>query len=179
MATYTEAFKSKMVQRLLGPRAVTQTQLSRRTGISQGTLSAWLLEAKAPGVKKERRVARANAAKKPKPPQGAEDRPAEDRLRVLMEVARLSEPEVGELLRREGLHAEALKEWRQSALEALRPEAKAPGRSGDAKRVKELERALLRKDRALAEAAALLMLQKKVQALWAVADDDTNPESDE
>jgi hypothetical protein len=44
---------------------------------------------------------------------------------------------------------------------------------------RELERELRRKDKALAEAAALLVLQKKVQALWGDADDDTKRESDE
>ncbi len=44
--------------------------------------------------------------------------------------------------------------------------------------MRELERQLRRKDKALAEAAALLVLQKKAQALWGDADDDTDPETD-
>ena len=36
----------------------------------------------------------------------------------------------------------------------------------DKKRIKELERELLRKDRALAETAALLVLSKKVAAIF-------------
>jgi transposase len=45
--------------------------------------------------------------------------------------------------------------------------------SEDAKRIKKLERELRRKEKALAEAAALLVLQKKVQAIWGDEDDDT------
>ena len=40
------------------------------------------------------------------------------------------------------------------------------------KRIKELERALLRKDRALAETAALLVLSKKVQAIFNKGEDE-------
>lgn len=52
-------------------------------------------------------------------------------------------------------------------------------KSVESRRVRELERELRRKDKALAEAAALLVLQKKVQALWGDGDDDTKKESDE
>jgi hypothetical protein len=47
--------------------------------------------------------------------------------------------------------------------EALRPQKKP---SGGSKKVRELEKQLRRKDKALAEAAALLVLQKKTQAIW-------------
>ena len=172
--TYTEAFKSKMVQRLLRPPTVSQGELSRRTGVPQATLSDWLREATVKDVSKKKRVL---------PAKELSDAPkvhsAEEKLRVLNEAANLSEQELGEFLRRDGLNSTSLDDWRQEALAGLRPAPQQPGRSGDAKRIKELERQLQRKDKALAEAAALLILQKKVQALWAVADDDTPPESDE
>ncbi len=47
--------------------------------------------------------------------------------------------------------------------------------SVEAQRIAELERELRRKDRALAETAALLVLKKKVQAIWGDADDTTDP----
>ena len=49
--------------------------------------------------------------------------------------------------------------------------------SPEAKRIRELEKELLRKDKALAEAAALIVLKKKAQAIWGDEDDDTNPRS--
>jgi transposase len=42
-----------------------------------------------------------------------------------------------------------------------------------------LEKQLLRKDKALAETAALLVLQKKARSIWGAGDDDTEPETDE
>ena len=59
-----------------------------------------------------------------------------------------------------------------SALEggATRPSS----RGADTKRIKELEGQIRRKDKALAETAALLVLQKKVHEIWGDGDDDTN-----
>ena len=69
------------------------------------------------------------------------------------------------MLRREGVHAAELDAWRSAALEALRGRSAVPATSAaDRKRIQQLERELARKEKALAEAAALLMLQKKVRA---------------
>jgi hypothetical protein len=94
------------------------------------------------------------------------------------DAAALSERELGEFLRREGLHEAQLAEWRKAALEALAGAAKPAHGSPPARRVRELEKQLRRKDKALAEAAAILVLQKKAQAIWGDGDDDTNPETD-
>jgi hypothetical protein len=48
----------------------------------------------------------------------------------------------------------------------------------ESRRVRDLERELQRKDKALAEVGALLVLQKKVQAIWGGGDDDTDPKND-
>jgi hypothetical protein len=55
----------------------------------------------------------------------------------------------------------------------------ASTRSNDARRIREFEKELRRKDKALAETAALLVLQKKVRAIWGDGDDDTKPGNDE
>jgi hypothetical protein len=46
------------------------------------------------------------------------------------------------------------------------------------KRIKELERELNRKEKALAEAAALLVLKKKVQEIWGDEDDTMDSRSE-
>jgi transposase-like protein len=109
-----------------------------------------------------------------------EDWSAAERLRVIAQASLLSEAELGAFLRREGLHEETLQQWRASALEGLSPERVSRSREkATAKQVRELERQLRRKDKALAETAALLVLQKKVQAIWGDEDDSTDPKSDE
>ena len=93
-----------------------------------------------------------------------------------MEAAGLSQVDLGAFLRRSGLHEATLAEWRAAALEGLGPR-RASGK--ESKRLRELERELRRKDRALAEAAALLVLQKKAHAIWGDEDESTDPKSDD
>ncbi len=45
-------------------------------------------------------------------------------------------------------------------------------RKADERRIKELERELRQKEKALAETAALLVLRKKAQAIWGEVEDD-------
>jgi transposase len=80
-----------------------------------------------------------------------------------MEASRLPEEELGAFLRREGISEVVLAEWKAAMLEALGSQRKT---AGDARKVRELDKQLRRKDKALAEAAALLVLQKKVQTIW-------------
>jgi transposase-like protein len=95
-----------------------------------------------------------------------------------MEATGLSQEEIGAFLRRHGLHEAQLEEWRQAALGALqKPKKTNPRKSPEAKRIKELERELNRKDRALAEVTALLALKKKLDALLGDGDDDTTARS--
>lgn len=177
MQPYSEKFKRKMVQRMSGPEPMSATALSKEIGIAQGTLSRWLLAAGTlPGMStppKKDLIANTKA------PRRAEDRSPEDKLRLVVEAAKLSESELGAFLRREGVHAADLEAWRESMLGGLRPAQSKHAKSLEARQVRELEKELRRKDKALAEAAALLVLQKKVRALWGDAEDDTTKESDE
>lgn len=102
----------------------------------------------------------------------------EEKLRVLGQAEGLVGDALGELLRREGLHEADLAEWRRAALGALGPSSKPASSSAEARRMRELERELRRKDRALAETAALLVLKKKVQEYWGDEDDSTKKETD-
>ena len=185
---YSEAFKSKMVQRMMGPRAMSANSLSTEMGINQSTLSRWLRGARGTLGSMSKKPSTPPTSPSPSTPaekpraRRAEEWSAEARLRVVTEAGRLPESELGAFLRREGLHEATLSEWRSAALDGLAPERSARARtkrSSEQKRVRELEREVRRKDRALAEAAALLVLQQKVQAIWGDGDDDTAEKSDE
>lgn len=169
MRTYSEAFKSKMVQRMMGPEGRSAMSLSGETGVSQSSLFKWVREAKLRHMGDEHKP-----TKKEKRP---EDWTAAEKLSAVMEGSRLGEAELGEFLRQNGLHETQLTQWRQAALEALAG-TKQVRASPESRRVRELEKEVQRKDKALAEAAALLVLQKKVRALWGDADDDTEPENE-
>ena len=99
---------------------------------------------------------------------------------MVLSAAAVGEAGLGALLRSEGLHEADLTRFRQEALDGLRAqsEKKPRGGSADEKRVKQLEKELRRKEKALAEAAAILVLRKKVQALWGDEGEDTTEDSD-
>lgn len=106
-------------------------------------------------------------------PKSPQEWSSEEKLEALLETSKLSDEELGKYLRRRGLHAAQLEEWRAQAQEGLTP-SKSQGAS---RRIRKLEREVQRKDKALAEAAALLVLQKKLQVLWEEEDDSTDTSS--
>ena len=164
-----------MVRRMVGPGAVGLHELERESGIARSTLARWREGASSirfVSEKKDSDVVPVDpTAKRP------QDWSPIERAQFVVEAAGLGEPELGELLRRRGLHREHLEDWRASLEDALsHPRA----RRTEAKRIKELEREIARKDKALAETAALLVLQKKLQLLFpAGEDDDTDGNNDE
>jgi transposase-like protein len=175
MAEYTKPyggkFRAKMVQRMSGPVGESATALSRKVGVPQATLSRWLREAGRVGVMNER-------PNEPPPGVGGSKRPedwtAEEKLKVVAEAVGLDDAELGVLLRRKGLHEAQLVEWRKALLGSLdKPGRKSPSVSQERKEIRRLERELRRKDKALAETAALLVLQGKARALWGDEGDDT------
>jgi transposase-like protein len=105
----------------------------------------------------------------------------EEKLRVVSAAATMSEAELGAFLRREGLHEAQLAEWRglvQAALDTPKKPSRR-GASAEAKKIKALEKELRRKEKALAEVAALLALKKKADALWGDEDESTPSRSDD
>lgn len=157
---YSENFREQMVRRMVGPEGMSANALSKEVGVAQPTLSKWL-RASLGGVSKS---------------QGDDDRfegrTAEERAALVFESRGLSGDELGAFLRGNGLHEADLEELRQWLTERLDPkaskrkdEAARKVRKADQKRIKDLEKELRRKEKALAETAALLVLQKKFNAL--------------
>lgn len=163
MRQYSDVFRSRMVQRMVGPEAVSANALAHEVGVSQNALSRWLREA------------RSLQGMSHKPKGSKKKWSGAEKLRIVMEASALTGSELGALLRREGVHEAELAEWRAAAEAALGEQPRSRAKpSGEVRRIKELERELHRKERALAEAAALLVLKKKVQEIWGGEDDDTN-----
>jgi transposase-like protein len=158
-----------MVERMAtlgGPNAM---DLSREVNVPQVTLSRWLREAGRVGdMRKKKRPEGPPSSSPALPDRDArstrEWTPA-DKLRVVSAAGQCKEEELGELLRREGIHLAQLEEWRADILAAL---GSPPPRRKDPEthRLRELERELARKDKALAEVTALLVLRKKLEALF-------------
>lgn len=176
MTIYNKNFKAKLIQQALMPGAGPITDLARRSGVPQSTLWQWVEDAKLRGV--------SAMEPPPEPPQRPDDRKPEEKLRIVLAAHGLSDEDLGAFLRREGVHEADLAEWKQAlhdaALASLGGQTStATKEKADAKRIRELEAEVRRKDKALAETAALLILKKKVLSIWGDGDDDTKPGSDD
>ncbi len=183
--TYTEGFKSKMVKKMLGPPVVSATSLSKQVGVPQPTLSKWLKQAGVTvgGMSSSDEKKKAGAAVA-----GPKKWTPAEKLRVVVAAQNLEGSALGELLRREGLYEEQLAAWRDAAAGALESAEAAPAGPRNAaerkrltaanKRVKELEKELRRKEKALAETAALLVLKKKMQAFWEAEGEGTDDDNE-
>jgi transposase-like protein len=184
MPRYSKEFKSQMVARLIGPPTMTATGLAKEVGISHSSLSDWLREARSLGGMTRSKdspsgVDSSDVVPTTTPVGQRDPRSPQDQLRILALASTLSGDALGAMLRREGVHAAELNAWRETVLLSLRGGPPAPAASSaDRKRIQQLERELARKEKALAEAAALLMLQKKVRAYLGDEDERTDGRSE-
>ena len=157
MARYGEAFRNRTVGRLLPPESADAGALAKEIGVSVQTLERWREDAQSRPA-----LGRAWTA-------GA-------RLEAVITTAAMNEAAKSAWCREHGVYPAELDKWRASCTTALaNPEdvrASPQATRADRKRIKELERDLLRKDRARAETAALLVLSKKVAAIFHKGEDE-------
>jgi len=176
---YGDAVRARMVRRMVGPSSVSATALAAEVGIPQQTLSRWLrAAATVRSVSSTKPSDPSIQTQEPLVPRRPQDWAPLERAAAVLEASQLAEGELGEFLRRKGLHREHLDEWRLALEESLAQPRSGRRPSGEAKRIKELERELARKDKALAEATAILVLKKKLSALWGDEDDGTDERND-
>ena len=163
MTHYSTAVRERMVRRLTGASAPSASALSRETGIAQTVLSRWL---------------RSVRTVEPMAPRSTKKWTGAEKLRVVIAARGLSDAELGAFLRHEGIFETDLVAWQAVAEAALSDVVRRPGDSDAVRRIQALERELQRKDAALAETAALIVLKKKAQAIWGDADDATPSRSE-
>jgi transposase-like protein len=140
-----------VVARLLPPESASVAEVAREVGVAEQTLERWLSDALS-------RPARERAWTAPA------------RLEAVVATAAMDEAARGAWCREHGVYPQQLQQWRESATQALAaPEevrASPQQTKHDRRRIKELEREVRRKDRALAETAALLVLSRKLEAVF-------------
>ena len=159
MKHYSEERKAAVLRKMLSPDSISVAELAEQEGITRATLYYWRKQAIARGVM--------SAVSK----KGAEEWSAESRLAAVIGTALLSEVELSEYCREKGLYPDQIKAWKQACIAgqqtaSQQKQAESAQARADQKRIRELERELQRKEKALAEAAALLILRKKLNALW-------------
>ena len=157
MARYGQAFKDKAVAKLLPPHSAAIEVVAQEMGILAGTLERW----------------RADALARPVSERGWS---AAARFDAVLSTAAMDEAGKSAWCRAKGLYPQQLEQWREAATQALaEPEEQraSPNQTQqDRRRIKELERDLRRKNAALAETAALLVLSKKLEAIFHRGEDE-------
>lgn len=155
---YTKEQREWVIEQMMPPRNRAVVALAKATGITEVTLRTWQQRARAEG----RLV--------PGDGQQSDRWSSTDKFRIVLETAPLSEAELSAYCRRTGVYLEQVAQWRLACEQAnvvVSPELRASVPDTQQKmHIRELERTLKKQEAQLAEAAALLILQKKAAAIW-------------
>jgi transposase-like protein len=158
---YSLAFKQSVLRKILPPNNETVKGISKELGVSENTIYLWLKKARNSTLEKDGEISPAQRGPK-------------EKLRLLLEGKKIAEEERGEWLRENGLHSEHLHQFEQEIRDIMtdRNEKQKEEMRDLKKENKELKRELHRKEKALAEMAALLTLKKKATEIWGEREDD-------
>lgn len=162
---YSPEFKEAMLRRMLPPNNESIKKIAKEEGLSEQTLRNW------------RDKARKEGYAAPGTDASPDDWSTQDKFLIVVETASLNESELAEYARKKGLYVEQIKAWKDACMNANGGIAKEAARlnrelKDSQKERKKLEKELLRKEKALAEAAALLVLSKKANAIWGDPEDE-------
>ncbi len=165
MRSYSEERKQAVLRKMMPPVNTPVPQLVTETGISDCTLYTWRKEARLRGMVV------------PGDGKNAEEWSSENKFAVVLETASLNQAELAEYCRKKGLYVDQVSAWKQICMQA---NAAGEEKSKEFKRlsareekqIQSLKKELRRKDKALAETAALLVLRKKADAIWGDTEDD-------
>lgn len=156
MKSYSAERKEAVLRQMMPPENKAVSAFAKETGITEQTLYTWRRELKSQGL--------------PVPGDGKnpEGWASEDKFAVVLETAALNEAELAEYCCRKGLYVEQIAAWREAcrsananAAEQVRSQRQQA--KEDRKRIQQLEKELQRKDKALAETAALLVRERCIQ----------------
>ncbi len=159
-SNYQDSFKETMVQKMTGPDAKSATALADEVDVPQSTLSRWLRDYGRFGSTGGDMITK----KRP------QNWTAEQKMEAVIRYKGMNEEEQGLYLRNQGLYSVDLQRWGADMLQALSEKPKK--RDPKDRRIRELEGELRRKEKALAETAALLVLKKKVREIWGDSEDE-------
>jgi transposase len=161
---YSAEFKKVVVQKYFSRGNRSLEDLSAELNVATSTIYSW--------VKKHKKYAtNIDMKDTPKRPQ---DWAPDEKIRAFFDYENLSVEQQGEFIRKKGLHSTHISEWKKLCITALASRrsdiASRDELNAAVRRIKELECDLLRKDRALAETTALLVLKKKADLIWGKED---------
>ena len=161
MATFSQEFKVQSVEKALSRRAdQTLKDIAGNISVGYSTLQTWI------------RLAKQNKLENPETNMSTEKSPQSwtkaQRLEAVMDCHGLNDEQLSSYCRENGIYPHHVKEWKLDFLSEN--QTSEPVSRQEQKKLKQenkrLQKELNRKDRALSETAALLVLSKKCQAIW-------------
>jgi transposase-like protein len=163
MKGYSKERKEAIIAKMRGPHRKSIAEIAHEESISEPTLYNWRNQARREGVLL------------PDYDESPEGWSSRDKFNAVLESAAFSEAELSEYCRKKGLYPDQVRQWRSACEEANGWDRNenadlARKKRDDRQRIRELERELNRKEKALAETAALIELRKKVEAIWGDGD---------
>ena len=172
-ARFTQSFKHQAVEKALNRTGETSLlEIAETLGVGYSTLGKGIAKARNHelGAVSDETLSSIRAMTKERRPQ---DWSMEERLRMVIDCGSLDEAAVSTHCRAQGLYPHHIKQWQQDFMSetALNNKPKSSSALNELKRENNaLKKELRRKDRALAETAALLVLQKKVDVPFLIKD---------
>lgn len=161
---YTRRIRETAIRMMLPPENIPLRKIAEKLGIPEGTLKKWKQEL------------RENGHPFPEVDPPTDKWSSQDKFLIVMETMKMNESELSEYCRKNGLYAEQVRNWQENCMNAngnisgqiaeLMQQDKASQRE-----LKRLKKELQRKESALAETAALLVLRKKAEAIWGPSED--------
>lgn len=156
---YSKETKEAIIKRMMPPNNESIRSLCEEFRISDATLYTWRKEARVAGYAS------------PGNDRSSDKWSSEDKFLVVLETYSMNEVELATYCREKGLYKEQIEAWRNTCLTANdRNLAQTKLLNQDLKEERnkrnDLEKELRNKEKALAEAASLLLLRKKAQAIW-------------
>jgi len=162
---YSKERREAVLRKMLPPESKSIAEIAEEEGISAGTLYNWRKAARAEG----RLIPDGDAT-----PEGWTSR---DKFAAVLETAAMNEEQLAAYCRKRGIFPEQVRQWREACEDAnawdhLQGKKLQVARRSDRKTLKKLQAELKRKEKALAEAAALLVLDRKAAAIWGEDEDE-------
>lgn len=164
---FTQEFKVQAVEKALSLSGnVNLKDIADNLGAGYSTLQRWIAQAKKHELDITNKNHSMTTEKRP------QDWSLEQRLNAIIECARLDDIALNQYCREKGLYPHHIQQWKKDFAKA--PPAKLPPPENKKLKqdIKQLQKELNRKNKALAETAALLMLKKKADAIWGFNEDD-------
>jgi transposase-like protein len=163
---YPQERKEAIINKMLPPQSMTVPELAQLENIPLGTLYTW-------------RTQYLNHHNQEITPMASTNTPrsASQKLAIIIETSSLNEQDLSEYCRKNGLFTSDIDDWKANFIKSTKNQSSV--NKEDKAQLKQLridnkslKKELYRKEKALAEAAALLVLRKKWDALWEESEDE-------